>query len=174
MTTAPMTAEFAKTVNATTGQWSVNYNSTTAGVAQICADEKHHVIGIADCFQGEASTHGKRGKYVVSEKEMLANAHLIAAAPELRKACQMALALLEQLNPTADAYLGQPSKGGINVSKTIRQAIMSAVTGERPVAKENECVATRMERRRNGETVASQLGKQSNERERNNRIARNG
>lgn len=77
----------------TSGQWSVNHNSTTLGVAQICADEKHHVIGIADCFQGEASTHGKKGKYVVSEKEMLANAHLIAAAPELLKALKQMVAL---------------------------------------------------------------------------------
>lgn len=86
----------------TAGEWSVNYDASNGGSAQICADEAHHVFCLADCYQGEASTFGRRGKCIVSEEEMLANACVMAAAKELFAALEDMILIGEYRDMASD------------------------------------------------------------------------
>jgi formate dehydrogenase assembly factor FdhD len=55
-----------------------------------------------------------------------ADARLIAAAPELLAALRNAQEVIQQLGGGNAAFLGQPSKGGINVTEDIAAAIAKA------------------------------------------------
>lgn len=51
---------------------------------------------------------GKSVATIISEPEQMANAHLIAAAPELLEAAKMALSTLKRVQEEEDGHLAMP------------------------------------------------------------------
>ena len=80
---------------------------------------------------GCAGVHGARTRVVrITGTGDLGNAvddaRLIAAAPDLLAALRNADAVIQQLGGGNDAFLGQPSQGGVNVTEQIRAALAKA------------------------------------------------